>query len=234
MPVGILVNICSVLLGGLLGTILRAVVPQFLKDNLPLYCGIMSFVIGTATMRDLKTMAAVVGALLLGAIIGELLHLEKRLNVVGAHAQKAVTRIMPRLSGGDNADINMLIGVIILFVFNGSGFFGALNEGMTGDGSFLMAKSVLDFVTAVAFATTLGIIVSLLAAPQAVILLILFACAGLIVPHATPTMIADFSACGGAIMFFTGFRIAKIKDIPVTNFLPALVLVMPFSYLLNL
>lgn len=234
MPIGILVNICSVLLGGLLGTILRSIVPQFLKDNLPLYCGIMSFVIGVATMRDLKTMAAVVGALLVGAIIGELLHLEERLNTVGAHAQKAVTRIFPGLSGDGNADINMLIGVIILFVFNGSGFFGALNEGMTGDGSFLLAKSVLDFVTAVAFATTLGIIVSLLAAPQAVILLLLFACAGLIVPQATPTMIADFSACGGAIMFFTGFRIAKIKDIPVTNFLPALVLVMPFSYLLNL
>lgn len=234
MPMGIVVNILAVLLGGLLGTALRSVVPQFLKDHLPLYCGIMSFVIGAATMRDLQTMAAVVGALLIGAIIGELLHLEERLNVVGAHAQRAVTHMMPRLSGGDNADINMLIAVIILFVFNGSGFFGALNEGMTGDGSFLMAKSVLDFVTAVAFATTLGIIVSLLAAPQAVVLLLLFFCAGFIVPHATPTMISDFSACGGAIMFFTGFRIAKIKDIPITNFLPALVLVMPFSYLLNL
>ena len=234
MPMGIIVNICSVLLGGLLGTLLRRFIPEFLKEHLPLYCGIMSFVIGVATMRDLKTMAAVVGALLIGAIIGELLHLEERLDSVGAHAQKAVTRIMPKLSGGDHADINMLIAVIILFVFNGSGFFGALNEGMTGDGSFLIAKSVLDFVTAIVFATTLGIIVSLLAAPQAIVLFLLFACAGLIVPHATPVMLADFQACGGAIMFFTGFRIAKMKDIPVTNLLPALVLVMPFSYLCNL
>lgn len=233
MPVGILINICSVLLGGLLGTALRRFIPAFLKENLPLYCGIMSFVIGIATMRDLRTMAAVVGALLIGAIIGELLHLEEGLNAIGARAQKAVSHFLPRLSGGGGADINMLIAVIILFVFNGSGFFGALNEGMTGDGAFLIAKSVLDFVTAIVFATTLGIIVSLLAVPQAAVLLILFACAGLIVPHATETMMADFSACGGAIMFFTGFRIAKIKDIPVTNLLPALVLVMPFSYLCN-
>lgn len=233
MPMGIVINILSVLLGGLLGTALRSIVPQYLKDHLPLYCGIMSFVIGVATMRDLKTMAAVVGALLVGAILGELLHLEERLDTLGAHAQKAVTRALPNLSGGEHGDISTLIGVIILFVFNGSGFFGALQEGMTGDGSFLVAKSVLDFVTAIAFATTLGIIVSFLAAPQAALLLLLFFGAGFIVPHATPTMIADFSACGGAIMFFTGFRIAKIKDIPVTNLLPALVLVMPFSYLLN-
>lgn len=229
MPVGIFVNVLSVLIGGLLGTALRRVVPQYLKDHLPLYCGLMSFVIGAHTMREMNNMTAVVGALLIGAVIGEILHLERALNHLGAAAQQAVSRVLPRLAG--DADTGVLVAVIILFVFNGSGFFGALDEGMTGNGSFLLTKSVLDFFTAVVFAATLGIIISLLAIPQAVILLILFACAGFIAPHATPQMLGDFSACGGAIMFFTGFRITGIRDVPVTNFLPALVLVMPLSAL---
>lgn len=229
MPTGIIVNVLSVLLGGLIGTALRRVVPQFLKDHLPLYCGLMSFVIGAHTMRDMSNMTAVVGALLIGGVIGELLHLENGLNRVGEKAQQAVSRALPRLAG--DGQTGMLVAVIILFVFNGSGFFGALNEGMTGDGAFLITKSVLDFFTAIVFAATLGVIISLLAVPQAVILLALFACAGLIIPHATAQMLGDFSACGGAIMFFTGFRITGIRDVPVTNFLPALVLVMPLSYL---
>lgn len=228
MPVGILVNVLSVLLGGLAGTALRRVMPERLRGALPLYCGLMSFVIGIATMRELSSMTAVVGALLVGAVVGELLGLEGRLDRLGARAQKIVARRLPRLSSGGDTD--MLVAVIILFVFNGSGFFGALQEGMSGDGSFLLTKSVLDFFTAAVFASTLGIIVSLLAAPQAAVLAVLFVCAGLIVPHTTPAMLADFSACGGAIMFFTGFRIAKIRDVPVTNLLPALVFVLPFSY----
>lgn len=233
MPIGICVNILSVLLGGLIGTATRRALPEFLREKLPLYCGLMSFVIGIATMRELQTMTAVIGALLAGAVIGELLHLETRLDRAGARVQTVVARKLPKLSPA-GADTDMLIAVVVLFVFNGSGFFGALQEGMTGDGAFLMTKSVLDFFTAAVFAATLGIIVSLLALPQAVILVALFAVAGLIAPHASPVMLQDFSACGGAIMFFTGFRITKMRDVPVTNLLPALVLVMPISYLCNL
>lgn len=233
MPYGILINILSVFLGGLAGITLRRIIPERLRNTLPLYCGLMSFIIGIATMRELQNMTAVVGALLLGALLGELLQLETKLDTVGAHAQAFVVRLLPKLSP-KGADTNMLIAVIILFVFNGSGFFGALQEGMVGDGAFLITKSVLDFFTAAVFATSLGIIVSLLAVPQGVILFVLYACAGLIAPYTTPSMLADFSACGGAIMFVTGFRIAKIRDVPVTNLLPALVLVMPISWLCSI
>ena len=230
MPIGIIVNVGAVLIGGLVGTALRKALPECLRAQLPLYCGLMSFVIGIATMKSLTTLTAVIGALLIGAVIGELLRLEDRLNHVGAAVQDWTVRRLPALTSA-GADTDMLIAVTVLFVFNGSGFFGALQEGMTGDGAFLLTKSVLDFVTAVVFAAALGIVVSLLAAPQAIILFALFAVAGLLAPYCTPTMLNDFSACGGAIMFFTGFRICKMRDVPVTNLLPALVLVMPLSRL---
>ena len=101
---------------------------------------------------------------------------------------------------------------------------------MSGDHSILLAKSILDLFTALIFACSLGPVTSLVAVVQLVIFLLLFACAKLIFPLTTPDMISDFKACGGLIMLATGFRIAKMKDFPIADMIPAMVLVWPISY----
>ena len=102
---------------------------------------------------------------------------------------------------------------------------------MSGDHSILIAKSILDLFTAMIFACTLGMVVSAIAVPQFVIFLILFLCAGLIFPLTTPDMINDFKACGGILMLATGFRMIKVKMFPTADMIPAMVIVMPISYI---
>ena len=102
---------------------------------------------------------------------------------------------------------------------------------MTGDHSILMAKSILDLFTALIFACSLGMVVSVIAIPQMVIFLILFFCAGIIYPMCTPAMIADFKACGGFIMLATGFRMVKLRMFPIADMIPGMILVMPASWL---
>ena len=101
---------------------------------------------------------------------------------------------------------------------------------MTGDSSLLITKYILDFFTAAIFACNLGYIVSLIAVPQFVIFTTLFLSASFIVPLTTPDMIADFKACGGFLMVAAGFRILKLKMFPVVDMIPAMILVMPFSW----
>lgn len=84
---------------------------------------------------------------------------------------------------------------------------------------------------ALIFACSLGMVVSLIAVPQLVIFLLMFFCAGWIFPLTTPAMINDFKACGGFIMLATGFRIIKVKMFPVADMIPAMILVMPISWL---
>ena len=96
---------------------------------------------------------------------------------------------------------------------------------MSGDHSILIAKSILDFFTAMIFACQLGAVTALVAVPQLVIFLLLFFCAKLIYPLTTPTMINDFKACGGLIMLATGLRIARLKSFPIADMIPAMVLV---------
>ncbi len=121
------------------------------------------------------------------------------------------------------------VTIVAIFCAGGFGIYGALMEGMSGDSSILLSKSIMDFFTAILFAGTMGAAVSLVAFPQLAIFMILFWFARLIVPLTTPELLNDFVACGGIMTIAAGLRVAKIKDMPLINMLPALVLVMFFS-----
>ena len=123
------------------------------------------------------------------------------------------------------------VTILVLFCVSGMGIFGSMQEGISGDPTILITKSILDLFTAVIFATDLGLSVMLIAIPQIVIQSTLFFAAVLLLPLITPSMQADFSACGGIVMLATGLRICGIKIFPIVNMLPALLLVMPFSAL---
>ena len=120
---------------------------------------------------------------------------------------------------------------IVLFCVNGTGIYGAIVEGMSGENSILISKAILDFVTALIFGCSLGFSVSLVAIPQFVIYLILFFSAKLIYPLTTPSMINDFKACGGLITFVTGFRMTKMKNFPIADMIPSMVIVFFTSWL---
>ena len=70
-----------------------------------------------------------------------------------------------------------------------------------------------------------------IAIPQFIIFLSLFLVAGIVFPLTTPAMINDFKACGGLLMLATGFRMIKVKMFPTADMIPAMILVMPCSWL---
>lgn len=242
MPIGVIINALSVLIGGLIGGVLGEKIPERLRLALPLTFGAASMGMGVSYIVKIKVLPAVILALILGSAIGELIKLE---DIIGKWAQSVRGPIERLFSGkksesneevavssdSQNAFMEKFVGILILFCASGTGIFGALNEGMTGDHSILFAKSILDFFTAGIFATSLGVLVGFICIPQIIILIGLFFGATFILPMTTPDLIADFTACGGIIMLATGFRISDIKIFPVANMIPALVIVMPISYL---
>lgn len=124
-----------------------------------------------------------------------------------------------------------LVTVIVLFCASGTGIYGTIVSGMNGDHSILISKSILDLPTAMIFACSLGVVVAFIAVPQLVIFMLLFMLAGVIYPMTSPSMINDFKACGGVLLLATGFRMIKVKMFPVADMIPAMVLVMPVSWL---
>lgn len=232
MPIGVIINTIAIFLGGIAGALLGDKLPEKYKEQLNLIFGLCSMGMGISSIVLMKYMPAVVFALIIGTIVGLVFKLGDKVYELCSKLQKVMIRIVPKkeTNMSETEFLATLITVIVLFCSSGMGIYGSLSEGMTGDSSLLITKSILDFFTAAIFACNLGYIVSLIAVPQFVIFTTLFLSASFIVPLTTPDMISDFKACGGFLMVAAGFRILKLKMFPVVDMIPAMILVMPFSW----
>lgn len=226
MPYGVIVNCGAVLLGGFIGAFLKSHFSEKLKEALPNVFGLSAITMGITLIIKMESLSAVILSMIIGTVIGELLMLEERL----LHGLKGLEAKLP--FSLDEKQLDVLISMIILFCFSGTGIFGAMNSAMTGDHSILYAKAIMDFFTAIIFGTTAGYLVGFVAVPQFVVGLLLFSGATYILPMVTDTMLNNFKACGGIITLAVGLKIAGIKYSRVLNMLPALVLVFFFSLIL--
>ena len=232
MPIGVIINTIAIFLGGIAGALLGDKLPEKYKEQLNLIFGLCSMGMGISSIVLMKYMPAVIFAIIIGTLVGLVFNLGDKVYELCSKLQKVMIRIVPKkeTNMSETEFLATLITVIVLFCSSGMGIYGSLSEGMTGDSSLLITKSILDFFTAAIFACNLGYIVSLIAVPQFVIFTTLFLSASFIVPLTTPDMIADFKACGGFLMVAAGFRILKLKMFPVVDMIPAMILVMPFSW----
>ncbi|MBU9844760.1 DUF554 domain-containing protein [Rahnella ecdela] len=231
MIIGPFINGSAVLIGGGVGAVLGTRLPERLRVSMPLMFGVASMCMGVILVMKVSHMPVMVLSIILGALIGELIYLEKGIAILGGKA-RGIASVFSKSSAGESDEkfLQSYVAIIVLFCASGTGIFGSMHEGMTGDASVLIAKSFLDLFTAGIFATTLGVAVSLICVPQLIIQLVLAYGAIFILPFTSPEMQADFSAVGGVLMVATGFRICGIKVFPVANMLPALVLAMPISH----
>ena len=217
MPVGVLTNVCAVFIGTFIGGLIKKVLPKHLMEELPKVFGICSVTIGLMSVIQVKTLPMVIMAIILGFV---------------DHVHDIFAFLLDKLpfhmEGNQEEYMHLYLLVVLMFSMSGMGLFGALTEGMSGDASVLISKSVLDFFTAVLFGAALGYAQSLICVPQLLILLACFFLAKAILPFVSATMIADFKACGGVITMITGLTVSKILDVRAMNLVPALILVMPF------
>lgn len=233
MPIGVIIDAASVAVGGILGALAGHKLPENLKVQLNIVLGLCSMGMGISAVGLMKNMPAVIFAIVLGSGIGLAIGLGGWINKGAEAMQRPVTRLLHSQNSSMSQEefTTTLVTVIVLFCASGTGIYGSLDAGMTGDNTILISKSILDLFTAAVFACNLGYVVSLVALPQLVIFLALFFGAKGILPMTTPDMIADFKACGGFLMVATGLRMTKIKSFPIADMIPAMVLAMPFSWL---
>ncbi|MCD7756809.1 MAG: DUF554 domain-containing protein [Clostridiales bacterium] len=232
MPIGVIIDSLAVVIGGVLGALFGKYLKEDFKNQLNMIFGCCSMCMGISTIVLMENMPAVVFSVIIGTAIGLAIHFGQLVNKGGAAMQGVVSKFVH----ADNSNLSeaeftaTLVTIIVLFCASGTGIYGSIVAGMTGDNSTLISKAILDLFTAMIFACNLGLVVSLIAVPQFIIFLVLFLCAGLIYPLTTPTMINDFKACGGFLMLATGFRMIKVKMFPTADMIPAMVIVMPISW----
>lgn len=222
MPIGVLLNVAAVAVGGIAGSLLSKKLSEELKTQMAFIFGICAMGMGISSVVLMKNMPAVILCVVVGTIIGICLKLGKGINGL-------TSKLLGNAIKAE--DRELMLTAIVLFCASGTGIYGSLDSGMTGNHSILITKSILDLFTAMIFACRLGKATSLIALPQIVIMGSLFCLAKVIVPLTNEAMIADFKACGGFLLLATSMRMLKLRDLPVADMIPAMILVMPVSYL---
>ena len=208
IPIGAITCALCIVVGGLIGSAAGEKISSKVKDTLNMIFALVALSMGIIPLPGLKNLPAVVLSVILGTLLGGLSKLAR-----GRCTEEFLT-------------------IAVLFCVSGTGYYGALVEGVTGDHSILLAKAILDIFTSAILACKLGKSVSLLGIPQGVIHLVIFFIARWIYPLCTPSMIADFKAAGGYIMLATGLRMLKLReDLPTADMIPSLIIALPVSWL---
>lgn len=224
MPIGVIINTCSVLCGGVLGALFSGAFSDRLKERLTAIFGLCALSMGVPAVANMKNMPAVILSVVIGLIIGSALKIADVFDRTGAMMAKLIP------SKGASASSQDLITIaLVIFCFSSTGMYGAMCSGFSGDHSILIGKSVLDFFTAMIFASAAGYAVGAVSVPQFALLMLWFALSKFILPFATDMMIADFKACGGILMIATGIKMMKMRDFSIPDMIPAIFIVMPLS-----
>ncbi|MCF2661536.1 DUF554 domain-containing protein [Pseudoflavonifractor phocaeensis] len=214
-------NILAVLSGTAGGCLLRRYISPVLRDNSMTYFSVISAALGIQMLSRVSHFAAVVLAFLLGGIVGHCLKIDRRVYSLAEKVQ----------DNGQGDTAKTLLVAFTLFCISTAGILGALDLGFLGDPTLLMTKAIMDFLSAVFFAASCGWILSVISLPLGVILVCFYLLSTMIAPYLSEEMIGNFSACGGLIQLVNALRIAKLKDPPVLDLIPGLLLIIPITYL---
>jgi len=215
---GTLLNLLTVLAGSLVGLVLGDQLPTRLRENVVAGVGLFVLVMGVKFAIDTASLLYLLGAIIIGGVIGSLWGIERRLNAFGESIQRRVAA-----PGATSTVAEGFVTASIVFCVGPLTFLGAIRNGLTGDGSLLLIKSVLDGFTAIAFAATLGwgVLLSLI-----VILLYqggLAAGASLFAGLLSDAQLREMSAVGGLLIVGVGLKLLRVRDVQVADYVPAIV-----------
>jgi len=225
--IGTIVNAGAVIAGGIAGTLIKSGLPQRYKNIVMQAIGLSVLMIGVSgTLQgiysvtaggklDRQYMMIMIFSLVIGGILGEFLNIENKLEQVGLWFQN-------KLIKGESSFAQGFVTASLVYCVGAMAIVGSLEDGLKGNTDILFAKSILDGVSAVVFAATMGIGVAFSAIPVFIYQGSITLLAGVIKPWLTDIVISQMSLVGSILIFGIGLSMLDIKKIKVGNMLPAI------------
>ena len=227
---GTVVNVVAILLGSALGVLIGNRLKDATRNLVMDILGAVTLISAAGAISQLwdqelesKTpvgapILIVLGALLIGGIIGSILDLESKLENLGVRLKNRLDK------DGNSPFVEGFVTSSLIFVIGPLAILGSLSDGMSNGIEQLTLKSILDFFASIAFAASLGWGVAASALPVGV-----YQFAWTAVGFGAGAILQDYqvssmTAVGGVLLLGIGFKLLKIKEIAIGNLLPALAL----------
>ena len=213
---GVLINAAAVAVGGVLGTLGGRLMPEKMKQTVLAATGLVSIGIGISGAIGSSNQLIPILSLVIGSVIGELLHIEDGVTRAGDWLQK-------RFGKSGSITEGFVTGSLV-FAAGAMAVMGALESGLKNDHTILMTKSVIDMAGSVAFAGSLGIGVAFSALSVLVLEGTVALLASLLTGVLTDAVIAEISVTGSLIIIGVGLNVLGLTKLRIMNMTPALLL----------
>ncbi|WP_421918748.1 DUF554 domain-containing protein [Marinifilum sp.] len=222
--IGTLVNVAAIIVGGGIGLLFRAKIPERLFKIVFQAIGVFTLYLGFSMALKASQLLIMVFSLVLGSLLGELLRLEERVEKLSEVLKK-------RMGSGDANFSTGLLTAFMLFCMGAMTIVGSLEEGMGKEPTLLLTKSLMDGISSVALAAVMGVGVIFSVIPLLIYqggLTLLAALFGDIIPK---VVINEITGIGGVLIVALGISILEIKKIKVLNMLPAILIEILLCYI---
>ena len=211
---GTIVNSVAIIVGGLVGILLRKGIPDSYKKTIMQGLGLSVFIIGISGTFKSQNILLMIFSIVIGSIIGEALAIEDKLEKLGNWLEGSMGKSEGTVAKG-------FVTASLIFCIGAMAIVGSLESGLTGNHETLFAKSLIDGVTSIIFASTLGIGVVFSSIAVFVYQGFITVTATFMKPFLIESVIAEMSAIGGLLIMGIAINILELKRIKVGNMLPA-------------
>ena len=213
---GTLINMGAIVAGTAIGSLAGSRLPSRMRRIVLYGIGLVVLLMGFQMAVRTQNVLAVLAAILIGGIIGELLRIEERLEQLGQFFQKRFSK------GSEQSIAEGFVTASLVFCVGPMAILGSISDGLSGDYSLLSIKAVMDGFASIAFGASLGWGVGLSAISILVYQGAITLFAGSLPGALNEAMITEMTATGGLIIIGIGIKLLDLKDLPLANFVPAI------------
>ncbi|GFO57634.1 membrane protein [Geomonas sp. Red276] len=216
---GTTVNAAAIVCGSLVGVKGGHLLSEKVRGTIMAGLGLAVLLIGAQLALKSNQVMIVIGSLIGGGVIGELLGIEARLEAIG--------ELLGSRFKGSGKVAEGFVTATLLYCVGAMAIMGSLQDGLGGRPEILYAKAALDGIASVALASTLGIGVLFSALPLFAYQGGITLCATAAQQILTPPVVQEMNAVGGLLIVAIAFDMLGVKRLPVGNLLPAVFLAPP-------
>ncbi len=216
---GTIVNTIAVIIGAVIGMVVKKGLPEKMADTLMKGLGLCTLFLGISGSLEGENSLILIISMVVGTLIGEGIDLEEKLNALGNWVEN---KFKGKNTDGKTSVAEGFVTASLLFCVGAMTIVGSLQSGLQGNHEMLFNKSVLDFVAAIIFASTLGIGVAFSAVFVFVYQGAITLLAQWIAPFLTDTVIAEMTCVGSVIIIGLALNMLGITKLRVMNYVPAI------------
>lgn len=229
LPVGTITNVVTVLIGTAIGALAGGRIPERLRSTVLAALGLLTASIGIREVAVTGDFPVVLGAVLVGAVVGEWARIEQGLERFGAFLQRRLVPDPDVTGPGSHRFSEGFVLASLLFCVGPMTIVGSIQDGL-GDPELLLVKAGLDGFASIAFAAVYGWGVALAALTVAVVQGGIALLGGTLDGVLTDAMLDALASAGGVLLLGIALRLLDLKQVRVANLLPAIALAPLFAF----